>query len=76
MQAKDVPEQPILDFIAAAHPKWCNWGDGERGLMNAVPLGTPPKVLLAKLASMIRRGLIDGCDCGCRGDFRMREKVR
>lgn len=29
----------------------------------------PPKVVQAKLRSMIRRGLIRGCACGCRGDF-------
>lgn len=29
----------------------------------------PPKVVLAKLKSMVKRGLIHGCTCGCRGDF-------
>lgn len=32
----------------------------------------PPKVLAVKLVSMIRRGLVDGCEdvrCNCRGDF-------
>lgn len=29
----------------------------------------PEKVVLAKMKTMIRRGLIDGCTCGCRGDF-------
>jgi hypothetical protein len=29
----------------------------------------PEKVILAKLRSMERRGMIDGCACGCRGDF-------
>lgn len=29
----------------------------------------PWKVVNAKCASMIRRGLLDGCTCGCRGDF-------
>lgn len=29
----------------------------------------PWKVVLAKARSLIRRGLIDGCSCGCRGDF-------
>ncbi len=31
--------------------------------------GVPEKVVLAKLASLVRRKLIDGCACGCRGDF-------
>ena len=29
----------------------------------------PCKVVLAKAKSLIRRGLIDGCACGCRGDW-------
>lgn len=29
----------------------------------------PEKVFLAKSRTLIRRGLIDGCACGCRGDF-------
>jgi len=30
----------------------------------------PGKVVTAKLRSMLNRGLIRGCCCGCRGDFR------
>lgn len=29
----------------------------------------PPKVIIAKAKRLIGRGLIEGCDCGCRGDF-------
>lgn len=31
----------------------------------------PEPVLRAKLASMRRRGLVSGCPCGCRGDWRL-----
>lgn len=31
--------------------------------------GMPARVVLAKAKSMIERGLVDGCACGCRGDF-------
>jgi hypothetical protein len=31
----------------------------------------PYKVVLAKVRSLKRRGLLDGCTCGCRGDFEM-----
>lgn len=30
----------------------------------------PPKIVLAKFRSMIKRGIIEGCPCGCRGDFK------
>ena len=31
--------------------------------------GFPSKVMLAKIRKLIRRGLLDGCTCGCRGDL-------
>lgn len=31
----------------------------------------PRKVVLAKLKSAVRRKLIEGCCCGCRGDFEL-----
>lgn len=31
----------------------------------------PSEVILAKARALIRRGLITGCDCGCRGDFEL-----
>ena len=37
----------------------------------------PSKVILAKCRSMIKRGVINGCCCGCRGDFeRVEERAR
>lgn len=32
--------------------------------------GVPLKVVLAKARRLINRGVITGCACGCRGDFR------
>jgi hypothetical protein len=34
----------------------------------------PPKVLLAKLRRLVARGLLDGCACGCRGDFEITDR--
>lgn len=31
----------------------------------------PAKVVQAKLSKLMGRGLLDGCDCGCRGDFHL-----
>ena len=73
MQAKDIPEQPILDYIEgwSRRGHWClNFGE-ERNVFHAMPPGTPFKVGLAKMRSLIRRGLVQGCDCGCRGDYRI-----
>jgi len=69
MQAKDIPERPVLEFIKANGP--CNWfgNEFELSVTRAMPDGTPPKVALAKMRALIRRDLVDGCCCGCRGDF-------
>jgi hypothetical protein len=73
MQAKDISDEVMLAALAATRgrngvPKWsCLW-DVQRHLAPA-----PPKVVTAKLRSMIRRGVIGGCCCGCRGDFELVE---
>ena len=77
MQAKDVPEVPILWFIAAQNGKWTNWFDPDlfdNSVRRAMPVGTPEKVALAKMRALIKKGLVDGCGCGCRGDFRLTDK--
>lgn len=38
------------------------------GYVYDVP-GVPKKVVLAKAQRLIDRRLLDGCTCGCRGDF-------
>lgn len=73
-QAKDVPEQAILDALRAAPGKWHTHWPGSGGLpslQDVVPAlaAFPEKVLRAKLASMARRRLVHGCACGCRGDW-------
>ena len=34
----------------------------------------PEKILRAKLSKLQRRGYVDGCCCGCRGDFTVSDK--
>jgi hypothetical protein len=47
----------------------CTWTLAERE-------GWPVKVATAKFRKMLRRGLIRGCWCGCRGDWTIiQEKV-
>lgn len=78
-QAKDVPEALVLAALAlrAGHvgvyqpdvacPPWA-WQDEIVGMAPELA-AFPSKVLLRKLGSMARRGVIHGCDCGCRGDW-------
>lgn len=68
-QAKDITDATMLDVVRATRgqhgvPEWATLGD----IQAAMPT-YPPKVVTTKLASMVRRGVIYGCACGCRGDF-------
>ena len=67
IQAKHVDAGAIIETIGrieAARGAWAMRVDLER----AFP-AVPPKVLLAKCRALIKSRKIDGCGCGCRGDF-------
>jgi hypothetical protein len=75
MQCKDIPDEPILSFLLKHRGQWCNWCfENEKNVSLAMPKDTPPKLKLAKMKNLIRRGLVSGCDCGCRGDFEITQK--
>jgi hypothetical protein len=66
VQCKDIPDEPILQFLLKAKGNLCSW----YSVRNALPENTAPKkLILAKMSQLIKKGLIDGCPCGCRGDF-------
>lgn len=64
MKAADVDEKRVLAVIRANAPKWTMTYQLEREFPEV-----PYKVLLAKMRSLVKRGIIGGCACGCRGDF-------
>lgn len=70
MKTSDIPDLPVLEFLAA-QDRWATHGKGYSmpTVADAMPPGTHVKLQLSKMASMLRRGLVDGCDCGCRGDW-------
>lgn len=76
MQCKDIPDAPILVFLVHLNGRWANWfGDEyENSVTNAMPAEVPSKLALAKMKQLIRRGVVGGCACGCRGDFVITEK--
>lgn len=80
MQCKDIPDAPILAFLAAND--WAaGWHDFEGPeycptVRDCMPAGVPPKLRLAKMRGLINRGLVTGCACGCRGDFEITDKGR
>jgi len=79
-QAKDVPEDAILRVLRTEPGRWfthwpCHRATCDLAECWSLPCRAPElaafpeKVLRAKLSSMMRRKLVDGCDCGCRGDW-------
>ena len=50
--------------VAKGPSKWaCLW-DIQKELKDF-----PEKIVLSKLKNLLRKGKIQGCTCGCRGDF-------
>ena len=85
MKCSDIPDKPILEFIMKHNDigktknlvGWCNWYFGdERDVHHVFPDGVDDNLLLAKMRGLMKRGLIDGCDCGCRGDYVITAKGR
>lgn len=75
MQCKDIPDEPILRFLAQRPGVWHNWYFGdEKDVTQVMPVGTPEKLVLGKMRMLMRRDLVDGCACGCRGDFEITQK--
>jgi len=73
VKCADVPDVPVLEFLARNPTVWYSWFGPkekfERSVLWAMPDGTPDKLALAKMRQLMKRGLVDGCACGCRGDF-------
>lgn len=75
-QCKNIADEPILRFLLKHKGVWCNWWPlpYETSVLNAVPADLPPKLVHAKMKMLMRRGLVTGCPCGCRGDFEITPK--
>jgi len=71
VQCKDIPEEPILEFVAQCSPWAVLFDNHPRSVRWAMPAGTPGNLARAKMRQMVSKGLLDGCACGCRGDFRI-----
>lgn len=82
MQSKDIPDDLFIQAVAecsvAAAERWNSptaWADRfDVGDWLTEHMGTevPEKVVLAKARKVMDKGRMDGCGCGCRGDFDLR----
>lgn len=66
--------QPI--WATQFGPDGDNWDGYANSVRLAMPPGVPDRLVLAKMEGLIRRGLVQGCTCGCRGDFEITDAGR
>lgn len=80
-KASDIPDVRLLSVLNSRHHTYVD--DPNRDEMHG-PDGWhftwcleehlvefPSKAIIAKCRALIRRGLMEGCCCGCRGDFEL-----
>lgn len=69
VKASDISDRAMLDAVLAENTErdgWAMIGD----LCDRFPR-FPAKVVNAKLRQLWKRRLLDGCPCGCRGDWQL-----
>jgi hypothetical protein len=77
MQAKDIDGRRVLQWLSQQDRAATHWKPLIMpSVLDAMPAGTPEKVALAKMSALLKQGLVDGCGCGCRGDWRITDKGR
>ena len=72
MKAADIPDEVFVDAVRAhgyGGSRWAQCWDVYPAISEALGVDVPAKVCQAKARKLIRRGVINGCACGCRGDF-------
>jgi hypothetical protein len=74
MAANSAKEIPDLFFLLAVEIICEYKGYWANRIELGRYLGEIGKVVLAKAHQLIKRGLLDGCDCNCRGDFELTSK--
>ncbi|MFD7763626.1 hypothetical protein [Streptomyces microflavus] len=82
MQCKDIPDEALCDAVRLTPPPWptasnaAPWRmawDVQATLETAIG-PVPYKLFLAKVRRLFAKGLLGGCDCGCRGDYHLTEE--
>lgn len=75
MQAKDIDDKTVLYFLSQHQGKWASHFQGcDVCVLDAMPVGTPNKLALAKMRQLHKRGFVGGCTCGCRGNWEVTDK--
>lgn len=72
-KCSDIPDEPILILMASGE-QFGHWDISRHSVLSAMPPDLPEKLPLAKMRQLLRRGLVEGCGCGCRGDWTLTRK--
>lgn len=80
MQCKDIPDAAVCEAIRQtpgtgapmAAPWRMRWE--VQAALEACIGPIPEKLFLAKIRRLVAKGLVGGCDCGCRGDYHLIEE--
>ncbi|WP_330335636.1 hypothetical protein OHS33_39045 (plasmid) [Streptomyces sp. NBC_00536] len=84
MQCKDIPDDTLRDAVRRTPQRWplrpgtvptrMSWD--VHAELETVTGPIPDKLFLAKIRRLFAKGILGGCDCGCRGDFHLIEECR
>lgn len=79
MKAADIPDNLILSYLAKHRGKWTllyglEFHPLDTDQREVITPDAHPKVLHAKMRQLLKRKLVSGCPCGCRGDWEITEK--
>lgn len=72
VKAADISDADFVAAVAAIQRDKGMWANTSE-VQDRLGADIPVKVVLAKARRLIRRGVITGCACGCRGDFEVAE---
>lgn len=76
LQCKDISDVPVLRLLARFDSHATIFEGFANSVQQGMPANTPKNLVRAKMDSLIRRKLVDGCTCGCRGDFKLTDAGR
>lgn len=69
-----IPNRPVIEFLSALD-RWGTWFSGfENSVLLSMPDGTTEIRARAMMKVLDRIGLVNGCHCGCRGDYEITEE--
>ena len=61
----------VLMFLVTAKGKWSTYGPSfyMPSVQGVLPINTSAEAQLRYMQFLQRKGLVGGCQCGCRGDY-------